>query len=145
MPINRFRGKNFFLSNFYPCQNFGVQYEGQIFPTSEHAYQAAKCEDPKGRDSFALGGSLGKNPLDAKRKGRNVKLRGGWSKLRTKVMLDVVRSKFNRDPTLAVKLIATGAQQLVEGHTGDKFWGGKRNRLGNILMKVRNELNQSKN
>merc|ERR1712224_1025634 len=26
------------------------------------------------------------------------------------------------------------------GHTGDKFWGGKANHLGNILMRARDEV-----
>ena len=73
MPINRFRGKYMFLSNFCSCKH-GVEFEGQIYPTSEHAYQAAKIENPTGRDSFVVGGSLGNNPMDAKRKGGK-----GWS------------------------------------------------------------------
>jgi len=67
-------------------------------------------------------------------------LRGGWSKLRKKVMLTVVRSKFARDPDITKKLLITGKQNIVEGHTGDMYWGGKRNHLGKIIMKVRNEM-----
>jgi len=37
-------------------------------------------------------------------------------------------------------LLATQNQKIVEGHTGDKFWGGKVNHLGNILMRVRDEV-----
>ena len=56
------------------------------------------------------------------------------------VMLAVVRSTFARDADLRKKLRAPRGQKLVEGHTGDKFWGGKSNHLGNILMRVRDEL-----
>lgn len=136
MPINKFRGEFFFLSNFYPCQN-GVEYEGDIYDTAEHAYQAAKIEDREGRDSFIRGGSLGSNPMDAKKKGGKVKMRGNWNKLRIQVMKDVVKSKFERDENLIKKLLATGKQTIIEGHTGDKFWGGKSNHLGNILMNTR--------
>ena len=90
-------------------------------------------------------GSLGSNPMDAKRKGGKVALRGGWNKTRVKVMRDIIASKFLRDPELAKKLIATGKQKIVEGHTGDKFWGGKANHLGNILMNMRAILNVAKN
>lgn len=139
MPINRFRGQYFFLSNFYPCP-CGVEFEGDVYDTTEHAYQAAKIEDRAGRDSFTRGGSLGENPMDAKMKGKNVKMRPGWASLKTSVMLQVVRSKFENSSVLAQKLVNTGSQTIVEGHTGDKFWGGKANHLGNILMRVRKEL-----
>lgn len=142
MPISKFRGQYFFLSNFYPCEN-GVEYEGDIYPTSEHAYQAAKIEDQSGRDSFTCEGSVGDNPLDAKKKGGKVKMRGGWDKMKAKVMLEVCRSKFARDAALAESLICTGNHKLVEGHTGDKFWGGKANHLGNILMRIREELKET--
>ena len=143
MPINRFRGEFFFLSNFFPCRQ-GVEFEGDLYPTSEHAYQAAKIEDRDGRDSFTRGGSLGDNPMDAKAKGGKVKKRPDWDNRKVDVMLAVVRSKFARDADLRKKLRATRGQQLVEGHTGDRFWGGRRNHLGNILMRVRDELPEEK-
>ena len=117
-----------------------MEFEGDLYPTSEHAYQAAKIEDRDGRDSFTCGGSLGDNPMDAKSKGGKVKMRPDWHNLKVDVMLAVVRSKFARDADLRKKLRATCGQKLVEGHTGDKFWGGKSNHLGNILMRVRDEL-----
>lgn len=139
MPISRFRGEYFFLSNFFPCRE-GVLYDGDIYPTSEHAYQAAKVEEREGRESFTCGGSLGDNPMDAKAKGGKVKVRPCWDRIKVEVMLEVVRSKFARDVSLQKKLLATQSQHIVEGHTGDKFWGGKSNHLGNILMRVREEL-----
>eukprot|EP00929_Paragymnodinium_shiwhaense_P107528 TRINITY_DN7366_c0_g1_i1.p1 TRINITY_DN7366_c0_g1~~TRINITY_DN7366_c0_g1_i1.p1 ORF type:complete len:408 (-),score=41.76 TRINITY_DN7366_c0_g1_i1:762-1985(-) len=140
MPITRLRGEFFFLSNFFPCRS-SVQFESDLYPTSEHAYQAAKLEDATLREPFTVDGSLAQaSPLDAKRKGGKLKVRGGWDSMKVKVMEEIVRSKFQRDVSLAAKLLATGAQKIVEGHTGDKFWGGKANHLGNILMKVRSEL-----
>lgn len=37
--ITSFEGKYSFLSNFYACQ---TEYHNVKYPTSEHAYQAAK-------------------------------------------------------------------------------------------------------
>lgn len=66
-------------------------------------------------------------------------------------MLRIVRSKFNSNPEIAEKLIATYPETLVEGnHWHDNTWGdcscarcrdipGK-NLLGQILMTVRDEL-----
>merc|ERR1719265_2512971 len=78
--------------------------------------------------------------MDAKSKGGNVKMRPGWNNMKVDVMLTVVRSKFSRDEDLQRKLLATKDQKIVEGHTGDKFWGGKANHLGNILMRLREEF-----
>lgn len=139
MPINRFRGEFFYLSNFYTCRH-AVEFDGDAYPTSEHAYQAAKIEERSGRDSFTCGGSLGDNPMDAKRKGGKVKKRPNWDSIKVDIMLTVVRSKFARDRALQKKLIATKGQTIIEGHTNDDFWGGKRNHLGRILMRVRDEL-----
>lgn len=47
---------------------------------------------------------------------------------------------FTEMRTCRKKLFETRDQKIVEGHTGDKFWGGKSNALGNILMRVRREL-----
>ena len=42
-----------------------------------------------------------------------------WNKRSTKVMEEVVRAKFNQNPDLAEKLIATGDLRLVEGNNHD--------------------------
>lgn len=143
MPINRFRGQFFFLSNFYPCEN-GVEYDGDVYPTSEHAYQAAKAERSEARQGFTIGGSLGPNPMVAKMKGKSIKKRQNWFSMKVDVMLTVVRSKFQRDTKLQDKLLATQNQTIIEGHTNDVFWGGKRNHLGNILMRLRDEYRQQR-
>ena len=78
--------------------------------------------------------------MEAKRKGGTVAMRAGFDSMRVKVMGTIVRSKFARDPRLQEMLSSTGNQKIVEGHTNDKFWGGKRNHLGNCLMRVRDEI-----
>jgi len=141
MPNKSFSGKYSFLSNFKPCRN-GVMYEGDMYPTSEHAYQAAKIEERHGRHSFICGGSLGDNPRAAKRKSKTIKIRGAWGAMKVDVMTEVVRSKFERDTGFQQKLHATRKETLREEGTGDTFWGGTRNHLGRILMRVRDELRQ---
>lgn len=60
-------------------------------------------------------------------------------------MYEICLDKFKRNPLLMKELIATGTEELVEGNTwGDKIWGKVdgigENRLGKILMNVREEL-----
>ena len=63
------------------------------------------------------------------------------------VMLEVLRAKFRPGGALAARLLATGDRPLVERlpRFADKTWGvgkGERgeNRLGVLLMRVRDEL-----
>ena len=133
--IDRFSGKYFFLSNFYPSD---VEYGGLVYKNNEAAFQSQK--DPSRQLEFT---SL--NPSEAKRLGRRVTLRRDWEEIKVKTMKDIVREKFNQNPVIREKLLATGDEILVEGNTwNDRCWGvcngvGK-NLLGKILMDVRKEL-----
>lgn len=136
--IGPFRGEYAFLSNFYPAD---VVLDGVLYPSVEHAFQAAKTLDPAERRAI----QHARTPAEARRMGRRVNLRPDWEVVRCDVMYDLVRQKFRRHSGLARRLLATGQEELVELNTwGDTFWGvcGSRgeNRLGKILMAVRAEL-----
>lgn len=133
--INSFKGDNFFLSNFFSAP---ITYEGLTYRNNEAAFQAAKTKI--NREEFVT-----LDPSSAKKLGRQIELREDWEEVKNKVMYDICLAKFTQNPSLREKLIATGNEELVEGNTwGDKIWGvvngvGE-NRLGKILMKVREEL-----
>lgn len=136
--IESFSGEFEFLSNFYMC---AVEFDGVVWKSLEHAYQAAKTDSSKKRTEI-YGLSL---PGKAKKVGKKVPLRPGWDAMRIEVMRSLVRNKFTQNLDLRQKLLETGCRELVEGNSwGDKFWGkvdGKgRNELGKILMEVRAEL-----
>ncbi len=135
--IDEFRGKYFFLSNFYAAP---VTYQGLRFENNEAAFQAAKC--PERISEFC-----GLTPNAAKRLGRRVPLRSDWEIVKYDVMYEVCMAKFTQNPDLLSKLLATGDAELIEGNTwGDRVWGVDfyrgvgENHLGKILMKVRSEL-----
>jgi ribA/ribD-fused uncharacterized protein len=140
--IDDFNDEYGFLSNFYLCE---VDWEGKRYPSTEHAYQAAKTLDPKEKEKVRKAAS----PSRAKRLGKKVTLRKDWESVKVDVMGDILRIKFAKGTPLADRLIATGTEQLVEGNTwGDKYWGkikrggqwvGK-NKLGELLMLIRWEL-----
>lgn len=141
-PITEFRGEYAFLSNFYETS---VKYEGLTYPSSEAAFQAAKCADPKARKAFQT-----MTPLQAKRFGRKVLLRPDWEQVKLQVMTDILKSKFS-NKTLQNKLLATRSATIVEGnHWNDTFWGvdlatGKgENHLGQLLMELRESLRKTK-
>lgn len=139
--IDSFEGKYRFLSNFWPITG-GLHYDGILYPTTEHAYQALKTMDDEKRMDIALLGTAGQ----AKRAGKTIKpLRWNWETIKLDIMFDLNFLKFARNRTLREKLLATGDAELIEGNTwGDTFWGqcnGKgQNELGNIIMQVRELL-----
>jgi len=60
-------------------------------------------------------------------------------------MLDALRAKFTQHADLRTLLLATGDAQLVEHTTNDSYWGdggdgSGKNRLGQLLMRLRDEL-----
>jgi len=128
-----------FLSNFYRGP---LMYRGIAYPTSEHAYQAAKTLNENSRMNI----SVLNTPADAKRYGKTVQLRPYWDEMKIKVMAEIVRAKFIQNPSLREKLLATDDIILEEGNTwGDTYWGickGEgENHLGKILMELRDDLN----
>lgn len=143
--IDRFNGDHEFLSNFYMHP---VEYEGITYPSTEHAFQAAKDLNIKVRKRLKQEPTCGK----AKRAGGPrgyVTLRKDWEFIKIDVMRIVLRDKF-RDPMLRQLLIDTGDSRLVEGNTwGDRVWGvckGKgKNWLGVLLMEIRREINNANN
>ena len=137
--IDKFRGKYFFLSNFFEAE---ITYKGLTYKNNEAAFQAQKCLSDEEKLFFTEC-----DPMRSKRHGRHVRLRGDWEDVKTGIMEEIVRAKFAQHPDLAQKLIETGDRTLIEGNTwGDSVWGfdiiKKRgqNRLGKILMKIRAEL-----
>ncbi len=137
MKINKFTNEFAFLSNFFPSP---VVFEGVEYPSTEHAYQAAKSTNPDIRLSIK---NL-KTPGQAKRRGQKVELRVDWEQVKIQVMEQLVTLKF-QDPELKSMLLATQGCDLEEGNTwGDTFWGTCRgvgsNHLGKILMRVRDGL-----
>lgn len=60
-------------------------------------------------------------------------------------MYEICKAKFSQNTELKKRLLSTGNEHLEEGNTwGDKIWGTVNgvgeNRLGKILMRIREEL-----
>ena len=140
--IDSFRGKYYFLSNFFPAE---VTYNGLTYQNNEAAFQAQKTYSKEERIEFTT-----LEPRDAKRRGRRVRLRKDWEQVKDRIMEEIVRAKFSQNKELKEQLLATGDAQLVEGNRwNDRYWGVDirsgvgENHLGKILMKVRSELRLS--
>ena len=144
--IHNWKGKHAFLSNFAYCI---VEYEGDIYASSEHAYQAAKAEKNKRSPFLAkdvtskiakqMGGKKGCVKMTPER----IKY---WETNQINIMKEILTNKFskNNNPEFRAKLLATGWEPLEERNWwNDKFWGTTngigQNHLGKLLMQVREE------
>lgn len=138
-PIDEFDGQYHFLSNFF-IHHEGLIYKKKRWKTAEHAFQAAKTHDQIQKRQIIEAPT----PDRAKKLGRKCKIRFDWDDIKDAIMLDIIRAKFQH-PQLRQLLLDTGDAELIEGNTwGDRYWGvykGKgENKLGQILMRVRQEI-----
>ena len=136
-PITSFKKEYAFLSNFFPVKMF---YKDQWYNSLEHAYQAAKTLIDREQEIIRSA----KTAQEAKKLGKAITIRNDWECIKEAVMLDLLRVKFQYG-TLKEQLLATGDAELIEGNWwGDTYWGVCKgigdNKLGKLLMKVREEL-----
>ncbi len=116
---------------------------GKPWPTSEHYFQAQKFLDEKYREEIRRVSS----PMVAARMGRDRSkpLRKNWESVKEQVMRKALRAKFEQHAELRALLLATAPAKLVEHTENDAYWGdggnGKgKNRLGYLLMELREQL-----
>ncbi len=111
--IESFSGENRFLSNFWPVE---VELEGEIYPSTEQAYKAAKTSDLDARKKIA---GLVPNKRELEDQIREVletaTIRSDWTdEVKLRVMEDLLRQKFDgRDPFLQQRLLDTKGIELI--------------------------------
>lgn len=132
------------FSNLYRRE---IEFEGELFQTSEHAYQAGKARKPDVKKWLMQAPSPSLLAMAA---------HGlyywdvvpGWSRTKFDRMRGVLRAKFTQHLDLQNVLLSTGGARLVESATVDnevnRLWGevngvGK-NMLGVLLMELRTQL-----
>lgn len=132
----------------YGCfSNFSahpVRIDGELWPTTEHYFQAMKFPHEPDRQQRILDTP---DPGAAKRIAweHGARPTQGWDTLRDEVMRIAVRAKFTQHADIRRILLDTGDQTLVEHTKNDRYWGdggdgSGQNRLGQILMEIRAEL-----
>jgi ribA/ribD-fused uncharacterized protein len=122
-----------------------VVFDGVLYPSTEHAYQAAKTLDPNIRKLFLL-----VTASKAKRMAKGIKVREDWNNVKTSVMEELLRQKFAPGTLFAAKLMELKGYDICETNWWhDNFWGSctcakcadkGENVLGRLLMKLRDEL-----
>ena len=132
------------FSNLYKC---AIEFEGEIFPTAEHAYQAGKARKKAVRDWLMAAPSPALLAMAAH--GLYVwDIAPDWSKIKFDRMKRILVAKFSQHEDLKVLLLDTSKARLVESATVNnavnRLWGEVngvgQNKLGQLLMEVRAEL-----
>lgn len=137
---SQFRGNLNFLSNMYESKFVIDSIE---YKSVEHYFQSMKTLNEEEKRNIINS----KNPMEAKKIGKEVKLRKDWNSIKDTVMFDGVFAKFKQNKDLAAKLLHTDDSLLVEKNSwGDRYWGVDYdtniglNKLGKILKKVKTLL-----
>lgn len=144
--IDKFYGNNLWLSNFQVCK---IQYQGYIYWSTQAAYQAQKFKGTTIQMDRLKKVFTKIEPNEAKLLGSIIPLREDWEEVRLDIMKELLEIKFNQQPYKTM-LIKTGDQELVQGNYWHDTFFGKcgcpqhngqgQNHLGNIIMQIREEL-----
>ncbi len=146
--MNNDKIAGFFLGGWYMFDNFApfqIEWRGNLYPTAEHAYQAAhflttspelaekvrQCTSPREASDFANHNSEYEDPE--------------WKDNRLSIMEEILSAKLKQHTYIREKLAETGLMTIVEMNDDDNFWGWGpdrkgQNHLGRIWMKLRDQL-----
>ena len=134
----------------YGCfSNFSrhpFELDGKQWLTTEHYFQAQKFP---GNEAYQEKIRLENSPMVATRLGRSraQPIRADWEQVKDELMKTALLAKFTQNKDILAILLSTGDAQLVEHTKNDRYWGdggdgSGKNKLGLLLMEVREELRQ---
>ena len=136
----------FYEREFYMFSNFSafaVKYDGDMWPTAEHAYQAKKFYDFDIRDKI----KSARSAHEAKQIAKvfEHEMRDDWEEVKLIVMEEIIWAKLSQHPYIQEKLLQTREREIIEDSHKDAFWGwgpdrDGENHLGKIWMHVRKEM-----
>lgn len=129
-----------------------IEFQGRIYPTAEHAYQAGKPRKDAVREWLLAAPSPSLLAMAAHGL-YQWDIQPGWSKTKFDRMRAVLRAKFTQHDDLREILLSTADARIVEAGRTDnavnRLWGevnGKgKNMLGTMLMDLRQDLRRSRN
>ena len=139
-----FYAREFFcFGNF---EAFQIEWRGRLWPTTEHAYQAAHFfdTDPELAETIYKARSAYDTWILAKQNAN--KAPNNWEDIKISIMEDICRHKLQQHAYVQDKLRQTLDLEIVEDSPIDSFWGwGEdhkgRNELGKVWMRLRDEMN----
>jgi N-glycosidase YbiA len=138
----------FYPREYYAFDNFAafqVEWRGQLWPTAEHAYQAAHFWDTA--PELAKQICAARSPYVAYRLANDHTAQEDpdWSSKKLGIMEEIIRAKLQQHPYIRQKLLESRDLRIIEDSPKDSFWGWGpdrcgRNELGKLWMRLRDEL-----
>jgi ribA/ribD-fused uncharacterized protein len=128
------------LDNRFPAP---FTLDGKTWPTVEHYYQASKFPTlPEFQEQIRLMPSATAAMKAGKTKDPSKPIRADWKEQREPSMRMAIFAKFDQNPALKEKIVATYPSPLIFADANDSFWGYGRtkmgqNKLGSLLMNYR--------
>ena len=136
----------FYEHDFYVFSNFSsfkLNWKGEIWMTSEHAYHSEKFED-KGLLEQLRNTNSAHDAMKLAYANKD-KYRKDWDEIKLKVMKEILHAKVAQHPYVKKKLLDSGDKELIEDSWRDSYWGWGadkkgNNHLGRLWMEVRDEV-----
>lgn len=162
MAIKNFIGEYYFLSNSYKGKSGKYNTKTKTYEHGE-AFIFNGIQFDNGQAAFQSQKNLSNSvkysmmyPIAARHSGTQEDLRENWEEIKDEVMYQVQLAKFSQCESLKQKLLATCDEEIIKGNwKHDNYWGHcycpqckdikKENKLGLILMQVREDLRRMEN
>ena len=135
-----FRG-NWIYNWFSNTKLVKLTIDGEVYHSVENYYQSQKILSPILRKEIAT-----VPPYESKHLTKKLKIRDDWEDIKESVMEKALRAKFTQHSFWKEKLLCHQGVIVEWNNWGDRYWGadyktGKgKNRLGILLMKIREDL-----
>lgn len=142
----------FYPKEFYVFDNFSsfqVEWQGVLWPTSEHAYQAAHFKDTAPEIYEQIKSARSAHDAFKIAKANADKHPANWEEIKVDIMKDILRHKIDQHPYVLKKLLESGDREIIEDSWRDSEWGWGENQdgqnlLGHIWMELRSEYQNKK-
>jgi len=131
---------------YYPLSNFSaftLEWKGNLWPTSEHAYQAEKFDDENIKEELRTARSVD-DAYKIAQEYSSLK-RSDWDEIKVSTMKKIFKAKLEQHPVIGELLLASGDRVLIKDSRLDAYWGwgpdkDGENIMGKLWMEVREEL-----
>lgn len=112
--------------------------DGKQYQSVEHYFQACKAATEWEHEMVRTATT----PIEAKRLGRQVRLRPDWDEVKLAVMQTGLTEKFRQDFVLGRLLLSTGNRPIHEDSPHDSEWGWMNGEGQDLLGLLLNEIRQ---
>lgn len=135
----------FYPKEYYIFDNFSsfqVEYDGYLWPTSEHAFQAKQFKQSAPKIYKQIQNARSAHDAQKIAFENRSKSDLNWKKTKETVMKEILICKVKQHPYVLKKLIESGDREIIEDSWRDNEWGwgenkDGENKLGKLWMEIR--------